>query len=276
MARKRQRFQRSDVPRRGPLRVIGGLIALVAIAVLLVGGVSYLWVQANIGSNLEDSTLESGITSQAEVTPPDGYVASSDEIVNYLIFCVADPGVGSSSLLSAQILTVNKTQGTASLAELPSAMKVVPSETAYALSSLYSGYGADITIAAVSSSLHIRFDHALIAKTSIWKQVDELDGSDMMALMQHPKGLINSVVSDMDEDELLEFVAAVNDVGVSKINRVEVASTEEETDSGTLVNVQAAELDSALGIYHVPDGTEGEATEGEATDAEAETTGSEG
>ena len=253
MARKRKRYQRSDVPRKGPLRFIGGLIALVIVAALVVGGGSYLWCMANIGSNMEDRSIEEALANQADPGVPDGYAAVDSQVTNYLIFGVANPAMDSNTLLSVQLVSVNSTTGVTSIVELPVNMKVVPTETSYALSNLYAAYGVDTSSAAVAKALNLHIDHVLVVKTNWMSQIGELDGNTMLDLMRNPRGFVSSVVSDMGKDELLEFIGVIQDAGGSMV-AVEVTSNDEDSESGVMAVVDSRGLNVALGTLQTSSG----------------------
>ena len=87
---KRQRYERTDVPKGGPRGAIMGVIALVLIAV---GGwflVQTLWAKARFDSAKGDAELVSSVSGTPELKSVDGYTVSDHSFNNTLILIVDD------------------------------------------------------------------------------------------------------------------------------------------------------------------------------------------
>ena len=86
MPRKRERFERTDVPEPSPRRnVIGAVVAVVAIAAT-VAVVMFAWNRANLESRMGDNALGDALLSQAgSAGPSEGYVDTGNEVHSTLL-----------------------------------------------------------------------------------------------------------------------------------------------------------------------------------------------
>ena len=88
MPRKRERFERSDVPRDTPYRnVIGGVVCVLVLAAV-VAVVLFVWNRVKLESNLGDKDISDALSAQAAQATPEaaGYVASGDEFESVVLF----------------------------------------------------------------------------------------------------------------------------------------------------------------------------------------------
>ena len=121
MARKRERFERTDVPSPSPRRnAIGAVVCVAALAAAALV-VVLVWNHVSQDTNLGDVSLGDAIGQQAAAPgASEGYVATEGVSCTLLLTGpTASTAEQGATLSAARILAVNEAQGTASLVSLP-------------------------------------------------------------------------------------------------------------------------------------------------------------
>ena len=85
MFRKRERFERSDVPRENPYTNVIGLAVIVIVAVLVGIVVVTIWDRVQLESHLGDHGLNKAVKSQSVSGNPDGTTKSEDDFITYAV-----------------------------------------------------------------------------------------------------------------------------------------------------------------------------------------------
>ena len=166
MARKRERFERIDVPREGPYRnLIGAVVCIVVIAAVAVI-VSMTWNRANLESRMGDKGLGEAISTLSQydaAAPGSGYVETEDELHLTLLLTADSLDAQGASLTGASILSVNSTQGTASLVSVPVDLSVTVNDEAMTLAELFSSQGYSSCVVPLGVACGVRFDDVVLA-----------------------------------------------------------------------------------------------------------------
>lgn len=223
MFRKRERFERSDVPRETPYTNVIGVVVLVVVFVALAVTVMAVWNRVSLESRLGANDLEDSISAQSKVAAADGYVASSDELESTLFLTVASAAsdAGGTQLSDARILTVNKTQGTAALATIPVSVEVTSGESVTTLADLCAQSGADACVAPLSAASGVRFKHVVVATEDVLEKAAAIVGTSKANLVGEASDLLGLMRTDMEAADLLSFAETVSDVGLGNIQRME-------------------------------------------------------
>lgn len=225
MFRKRERFERSDVPRETPYTNIIGVIVLVVVFVALAMTVMAVWNRVTLESRLGANDLTYSLSAQAKASAADGYVASSDELESTLFLTVSSAAADASDtqLFDVRILTVNKTQGTAVLATVPVSAEVASSDTVTTLAGLCAQSGADACVAPLSAASGVRFKHVVVATEDVLEKAVQIVGTSKLSLVGEASNLLGLMRTDMDASDLLAFAETVSGVGLGNIQRTEAS-----------------------------------------------------
>lgn len=230
MPRKRERFERIDVPRESPYRNVIGVVVCVAVFALLAIIVSLTWNRVQLESRLGDSDLSDSLATQASTYVPDGgYVASSDEIECVLLLTADSLDATGATLASAQILSVNTTQGTAALVSVSTQVKLTVDETATTLADLYASQGYAACVAPLSTAANVSFDHVVVSTGDVLERAAALAGSDPSDLVSAASELLSQMRTDMDAETLLSLAETLSSVGVSNVASSEAVLVAETT-----------------------------------------------
>ena len=213
MFRKRERFERSDVPRETPYTNVIGVGVLVVVFVALAITVMAGWNRVTLESRLGANDLTDSLSAQAKASAADGYVASSDELESTLFLTVSSAAAdaGGTQLSDARILTVNKTQGTAVLATVPVSAEVASGETVTTLADLCAQSGADAC------------KHVVVATGDVLEKAVQIVGASKVNLVGEASDLLGLMRTDMDASDLLAFAETVSGVGLGNIQRTEAS-----------------------------------------------------
>ena len=225
MFRKRERFERSDVPRETPYTNVIGVVVLVVVFVALAMTVMAVWNRVTLESRLGANDLTDSLSAQAKASAADGYVASSDELESTLFLTVSSAAAdaGGTQLSDARILTVNKTQGTAVLATVPVSAEVASGETVTTLADLCPQSGADACVASLSAAAGVRFKHVVVATGDVLEKAVQIVGASKVNLVGEASDLLGLMHTDMDASDLLAFAETVSGVGLGNIQRTEAS-----------------------------------------------------
>ncbi len=256
MPRKREKFDRIDVPRESPHRnVMAGAISVaVLVAVALVVGV--VWNRVQLESRLGDTGLTDAMSAQSSTSVPDeSYVASADEFECVLLLTADSLDQTGAALTSARILALNKTQATATLADIPLEATLSVQDSSATLSGLYASSGYAACVVPLSKAANMTFAHVVVATDDVLEEASSLAGSSASELVSSASELLSKIRTDMDAQELLSLAQALSSVGTSNLTRLDATLvpqtvTDDEgavTETGSQV-IDATQLDVALGL----------------------------
>lgn len=255
MLRKRERFERSDVPRDTPYRnVIGGVVCVLVLAAV-VAVVLFVWNRVKLESNLGDKDISDALSAQAAQATPEaaGYVASGDEFESVVLFTADGLDAVGPSLASARILTINRTQGTAALVTVPAGAKV-DSETPATLAEAYASQGYAACVGHLSSATGVTFDHVVVATEDVLDEAAAIAGSGITDVVSQASELLSKIRTDMDAAELMSLAEALSAVGANLVSSEAVLVPEAVTDeAGNPVEtgaqlIERSQLCVALGL----------------------------
>lgn len=249
MARKRERFERSDMPHDSAHRTRWAIIALVIIAIVLVLIVRLCWALAMRDSNLGDSDLSSSLAAQSTLSAPiEGYTSSSDVFTNVLLLTVDDIYSDSPTLLSAQLLSLDATTSKGILVSLPLDSKVSNSGGETTLSALFASSGAAACVAPLAAAGNITVSHVVVATSDVWDEVGKLKGSGVQSIVSSASGIFNSIKTDMDVGTLMDLAELVQSIGVSNFTKVDAPVSDGTLGDGTPVKaLDQIQLGVAIG-----------------------------
>ena len=253
--RKRERFERTDVPEASPYRnVVGAIVCVVALAATALV-VSLVWQRVSLESRLGDVGLTGALSGQAasDVTEGTSYVASADEHETVLL--LTTDSLDGGSLSAVRILDVNRTQGTAVLANVPVATRVTSNDAAYSVADLYAASGGSACVAPLAQATGAGFDHVVVATGDVVEEAAAIAGTGASDLVRSASDLLSKIRTDMDATGLLALAEALSSVGTANISVVEAPAapetvTDEEgnaTETG-LQLVDRVQLCAALGL----------------------------
>ena len=255
MLRKRERFERSDVPRDTPYRnVIGGVVCVLVLAAV-VAVVLFVWNRVKLESSLGDKDISDALSAQAAQATPEaaGYVASGDEFESVVLFTADGLDAVGPSLTSARILTINRTQGTAALVTVPAGAKV-DSETSATLAEAYASRGYAACVGLLSSATGVTFDHVVVATEDVLDEAAAIAGSGITDVVSQASELLSKIRTDMDAAELLSLAEALSAAGSNLASSEAILVPEAVTDeAGNPVEtgaqlIERSQLCVALGL----------------------------
>jgi len=235
MPRQRERFERTDVPRENPYRNIIALVVVVAAIVVAVLICLTLWTRVQHEFRLGDNNLEDAISGVSVASNIDGHTASGDTFNKVLVLTTDSLGGAGCTLSGAYAVVVNETQGTAIVANIPTAVKVTSSDTSYALADLCAASGAAAVVQPLFSATNVSFDHVIVTTSSvddILGLVAGASGSTADNFVTDNGSLLDVMDTDMSADSLITFAGEVKAAGGSGIGRVDAATYAETTTAG--------------------------------------------
>lgn len=245
---KRERFERSDVPRDAKS---GMILAGSALAFLLVGlliGLGYARSMVTRDSSLGNRTLGASIGAQGDVEAVDGYQISDDAFTNVLLFTVDDLKAPTPTLTGAQLLSLNTTTHTGTIVNVPINTRLTTDAGKTPLSAQFAGSGASSCIVPFQTVSGVKITHAIISVSEVWDQVAHLHGAGVQYLVSSESDLFGSMTTDMNNSELMDVAELVQSIGVDNLTRIDAPVSEATLDDGTAVSViDATKLDVALG-----------------------------
>lgn len=268
MPHKRERFERTDVPRPSHVRTIVSLVVLLVVAGGLYWLVTSLWTRANLETHLGDKTLGSSVSSQAELADLTGeYVLSQDTFQNVLVLTASsldDDAV----LVSAELLVIDVNAHSAVLASIPVTVSVTYAGADVMLADLYQSEGASACVTAVGSAANVRLSHAVVATSDVWERVSGLSGAGVNSIVTRGSSLLADIYTDMSSQDLLDLAELVQSIGVAHFTHVEApvyeqTSAAEGSEAETvLTRLDQQALNVAVGILLPAPAEESEADAG--------------
>lgn len=268
--RKRERFERTDVPVPGPYtNVIGGVVlAFVAVGIFLV--VTNVSARVAKESRLGDITLSKQVSSQSSMTVTDSnYSISQDAFTKVLFLMVSDLSSlkKGTTLTSAQVLLIHEinhdaddehpeawVETRASLATIPLEAKVSSGDTAATLANFCASKGAAACVVPLNAAANIKFTHVVVSTEDMFAQLGTLAGADPTTLIDTREALLKKLYTDMDAKELVTIANKASLVSDEELNRVDaplVAETAQADDGSTVETgyqvIDRTELCSSVG-----------------------------
>ncbi len=229
MARKRERFERTDVPSPSPRRnAIGAVVCVAALAVaaLVVG---LVWNHVSQDTNLGDVSLGDAIGQQAAAPGAgEGYVAT--EGVSCTLLLTADSlDEQGATLSAARILAVNEAQGTASLVSLPTDLALTVDGGQTTLAELFSSEGYAACVVPVASAAGVSFSNVVLATSDVLEEAASLAGQGTADLVSSASGLLSRIRTNMDATGLLSLAESLSAIGVSNLSASDAPLVAETT-----------------------------------------------
>lgn len=237
MFRKRERFERNDVPRENPYTNVIGFAVIVIVAVLVGIVVMTIWERVQLESHLGDHGLNKAVKSQNISGNPDGTTPSKDDFLTYAVISTNSLNAGESTLKSVQLLIINRTQGTGHLVSIPTDVYVESNSEAKTLSDSYKNDGQSAFVSALASATNIKITHIIIATDDVWEKISTLHGSGARSLVSNASGLLSSMITDMKPNQLLELAEIVQPIGISNLAHDDAPVV--EGTNGTTIDVTA-------------------------------------
>ena len=220
MFREREPFERSDVPKAGPLRTILSLVALAAVIGGLYFLITTLWNQVQLEEHLSDSGLTNAVSGQKGPASISGYSASEDMFQSVLVLTASslDEGAG---LEAAELLVIDVSTRTGTLVSVPTDLTVVTAEGYPTLAQLYQESGASACVSAMSNATNIQLSHAIVSTGDVWDQVADLGGVGVNWIVMRGSHLLEAMYTDMSSQDLTDLAELVQSIGVSNLTRVD-------------------------------------------------------
>lgn len=218
--REREPFERTDVPKSGPLHTILALVALVVIVGGLYLLVTTLWNQVQLEDHLGDSGLSTAVSDQSEPVSVSGYTASEDAFQSVLVLTAKSLDEGA-ELESAELLVIDTTTHAGTLVNVPIDVRVVTDDGYPSLAELYQEGGASACVAAVSTSANIQLSHAIVSTREVWDEVADLAGVGVNWIVMRGSDLLKAMYTDMSSQDLTDLAELVQSIGVANLTRVE-------------------------------------------------------
>lgn len=274
MFRKRERFERSDVPGPNPLRPV---ISIIVIAVAFFSCYvlwTSLWHKANQMNALNDGDLDDALYDQLSThDPTEGWIRSDDDFSNVVIFTVDDINAEVPHLLKAQLLVRDMTATTATVVNLPINTKMLADESNVMLEAYYEYAGPGKSIAPLTDAANVHVSHVIIATDKLFEQLERLEGPTLHALMSSSTNDLATIASDYRTGELVALADYLRTVGFENIKTIDAPYSEDTFGDGTPVAViDRQQLCRDLGIFVSP--FEDEAVEESQPEGEAPEEGS--
>lgn len=258
MFRKRERFDRIDVPRETPYRNLIGVVVCVVSLVATAVIVSLVWNRVSLETRLDDAGLSESVGDQSSTYVPDGgYVASPDEFSTVLLLTASSLDDEGASLVSARVLAMDRTTGTGVVGTVPLELKMVSStgEASVTLAELYASSGYDAVAVPLSSALNVRFDHVIVSTEDVLSELAGIAGIDPGAILSDGASLLGKILTDADATGLVSLASDLSGVGVGNLAQVEFVVYPETgvDDEGAAYEtgffvVSRAEVGIALGL----------------------------
>ena len=220
MFHEREPFERTDVPKGGPLRTVLSLLVLVAVVAGLYFLVTTLWNQVQLEEHLGDSGLTTAVSGQEAPTSVSGYTASTDVFQSVLVLTVSSLEADG-ELEAAELLVIDVTTRKGTLVSVPIDVHVVTDEGYPSLATLYQEGGASACVAALSSATNIQLSHVIVSTRDVWDEVADLGGVGVNWIVMRGSHLLEAMYTDMSSQDLTDLAELVQSIGVASFERVD-------------------------------------------------------
>ena len=250
MARQRERFERTDVPRDNPHRNLIAVIVLVAVFVACGVVGTLAWRRAQAQSHLGDSSLSSSVKRTSKVSDL-GYTVSGDTVLLLTTDSLDASQAGGANLSSAELLVYDETAATGTLVSIPIDVKVTNDGQDTTLAELFHGSGAGACVAPLSSATNLPVTHVIVSTNAVWDEIRSLAGSGVNTLIGRATEFLSSIRTDMSSQQLLDLAEKVQSAGTSGLSKVDAPMVEETTtdEGGNSVSTGYSVIDqTSLGL----------------------------
>lgn len=215
MARKRERFERSDVPRESPYRNLIGLVVLLVVGAVGFFFVRSLWGHVQVEAHMADTDIIGAIDEQPGPTTLEGNFEYTDNVIEKILFIqVDDADAEHPQFVSAQLLLLDEVGGTAHLVNVPSNVLLMVEGSSYAFSDYFNSFGPDATIPLITTAYNLFANHVIIGTSSPWANIVELDGENPLNVARSAKDFVRSMRTDLGARDLVEHAALFKTLGV--------------------------------------------------------------
>lgn len=254
MARQRERFERTDVPKGGAhTNLIGAIVCVVALGLVALA-VAFAWNRASLESRLGDTALSDALGSLSRhpaSDPAEGYVATGDDVSCTLLLTADSLDAQGAALTGARILAVDATKGTAALVTVPNDLVLTVDGQQTTLAELFSSQGAAACVTPLGLAAGIGFDQVILATDNVLAQVEQIAGSGASDLVGTASELLSRIRTNMDAGELLSLAETLAGIGTANLSVSDAPlAPETVTDAtGAVVETGRQTLDATqLGV----------------------------
>ncbi len=260
MSRKRERFERSDVPRENPYRNLIGLVVLLVIGAVGFFAFKFLWGRVQVESRMGDVALKEVLDEQDGPTALDGNFEYIDNPIEKILFLqVDDPDAERPRLISAQLLLMDPLGETAHLFDVPTNTLVIGEDSSYAFDEYFNSFGPEAAIPLITTSYNIYGNHVIIGTEVPWESIEALDGENPLNLVGVAGPFIESMRTDLDAGELVEHAALFKSLGVTslEVEETPVLSNGSEEGGEGEEGGESASQSPTVSVDLVPFGIQG-------------------
>lgn len=220
MARQRERFERTDVPRGGAhTNLIGAVVCVVALGLAALA-VAFAWRRASLESRLGDASLNDALSELAAYDlpgPAEGYVETGDDVSCTLLLTSDSLDEKGATLTGARILAVDATKGTASLVNVPTDLALTVDDQQTTLAELFSSQGCAACVTPLGRAAGISFDQVILATDDVLSQVEQLAGSGTSNLVSQASSFLSKIRTNMDAGQLLSLAESLASIGTANL-----------------------------------------------------------
>lgn len=252
MPRKRERFERSDVPRDNPHRNLIALAVLLAIAVIGYLLVDMLWGRVEIEAHMDDPALAEALGEQPGPTALEGDFYYTDNDIEKILFLhVDDVDADRPQLLGAQLLLIDEAGAAAHLVDVPITVRVSTEGSTYAFREYFDSYGPEASIPLITTSFNLYADHTIMGEESPWASIIGLSGTNPLNVVDTDPEFVKGIRTDLGGGELVEHGALFQTLGVGSLEIEACPVVEEEMNEAgevTRVSVDLVSFGLQTGI----------------------------
>lgn len=249
--RKRERFERTDVPRESPYTNIIGIVVLVVVFAALVLVVSNVATRVGKETRLGDHDLSSAVRKQSSMQLTDeNYSISTANWTKILFLTVdrADSADKGCALTGARALMIREYTDTADdgsesysitakLVNLPLDIMVTSSNKQVALTDLCASKGAAACVVPLSTAANIKFSHVVVSTDDGYSKLAEFATADPSALISKAADVLATMRTDMSPDELVALAQKAATLPADQVEVIDaptMAETSTATDGSTV------------------------------------------
>lgn len=215
---RRERFERSDVPRPSAARNVVAVVVVLLVFAGLYLLVTHLWARVQREGHLEDSGLADAVAAQSVAdVAADGYQRSTDTFTTVLVLTAEGLDDGS-ALRSAEVLVADETTSVAVRLSVPTGVSIAVGDQTYTLADLYAVQGASSCVAPLASASGLTFDHVIVTTADdVWGPLSALAGVSAVELPTRGADLLDASLTDLSADGLANLASLVSALGVAGV-----------------------------------------------------------
>lgn len=246
--KKRERFDRTDVPVEGPHQRTIGIVACCVALGLTCLALLWSYNRAQIESHLGEAHWRKSLKSQNLKYPvPDGYTTTTDECLVYLIIETDHPSLKTIAPRELKIFVVNKITHEARLGTIPLDMKMTVGDKSGSAAQLIEESGVKSAIKALASATSIRFSHVIVCKSFDAEALKVIAQTNPKDVFDQHTGLVASMYTDMKPEVLVELAQELTQTNFDPATSVqgELYPETSKNEKGELVQTGYQVLDKA-------------------------------